>query len=103
MKKYSMIAIVLVLTLTMAGCRRNKQNATTDTTGATTSTPTSTAATTPGTSSTRPSTSYTEPSMDMTLPDFTDGTVGNGTAGDDNGILPDTTDGQDRNMRRRPY
>lgn len=82
MKKFSVLALVFVLTATMfAGCRRNPgTTGTTDgsTTGAPTTTSTAAtthAATTPD-ATTRPSGTGVLPDATDILPDMTDGTTG---------------------------
>lgn len=93
MKKFSILALALVLAGTvMTGCRRNvpeetmhpSTHATTPSTHATTpsthATTPSTHATTPSTHATTPSTHATNPSEHTTLPDGTNATEHSGAA-----------------------
>jgi hypothetical protein len=80
MKKYASLALVLVLTLSMAGCFRRKDPKPTDTvtmpTGNYTTEPSTTPATRP---TTQPTTAPTIPSVAPTMPNSTDESGTEGT------------------------
>lgn len=95
MKKFHLIALVLVLTMLLAACRGNRNKETTPTTRATTHATTE---------APMPSTMFTEPTMGMTDPsmgmnDATADTHGN--IGDrDNGIIGDDTKATDSTQHK---
>jgi uncharacterized membrane protein YgcG len=77
MKKYASMALVLVLTLSMAGCFRRNDTKPTETM----TMPTGNYTTEPTTRATQPSTQSTTPSTQATVPSTTEGSAEGGTNG----------------------